>query len=268
MRKTVFYILFLFFIPLFASAEDVFVDSDDILALDSLHQPPPMIRAESNDDSAALASITEPTVEENFAPQRVVPDEIYQINSLSSDEQKIKEWAKHIKEPYYVIVDKKNCLATIYDTYGNRIKSFEIGIGREIGDDFNDTLGKVGKSKNTTPAGEFTLVKNVINTSAYGDFTLSLGQKANKPEKSKKVVALHKVPKFREQDRLKKFYDGDIANNRMSHGCINFLEDDFNEFTKYIREGLKTYILPEESDNELQLITNVDGEYELSQTKY
>jgi hypothetical protein len=98
--------------------------------------------------------------------------------------------------------------------------------------------------------------------------TLSLGTKANKAKNAKKVVALHKVPKFREKDRLEKFYDGNLSNNRMSHGCINFLEKDFKELTKYIHSGLKTYVLPEEKDNKLTLDKNDDGNFELVQTKY
>ena len=108
----------------------------------------------------------------------------------------------------------------------------------------------------------------MINKAAYGDFTLSLGEKANKKQASKKVVAMHKVPSFRAKDRLKKFDDGNLANNRMSHGCINFLEKDFKEFTKYIHGGFKVFVLPEEADNQLILEKNDKGKYELVQTKY
>lgn len=178
------------------------------------------------------------------------------------------KWAKFNAEKNYVIINKKDCSATIYDSEGNQVKTFEVGVGKEIGDDFNDTSGLMGKAKNTTPAGEYVLIPNVFNKSAYGDITLSLGKKANKPQNSKKVVAMHKVPKFRQKDRLDKFYDGDLGNNRMSHGCINFLEKDFKELTKYIHGGLKTYVLPEEADNSLILMKNDKHKFELTQTKY
>lgn len=195
-------------------------------------------------------------------------DKIVQINSIEDDEQKVKEWAKIKSAQNYIIINKKYCRATIYDKNGEEIKEFEVGIGKEIGDDLNDTLGILGKPKNTTPAGEFILIENVINKSAYGDFTLSLGSKANKSKTSKKMVALHKIPKFRMKARLNKFYDGDLSNNRMSHGCINLLEKDFIELTKYIKSGLKIYILPEENDNHLVLQKNNDGVFEFVQTKY
>lgn len=195
-------------------------------------------------------------------------DKVSEINAIDDDKQKVKEWAKLSSTENYVIIDKKDCSATVYNKDGKEIESFEIGIGREIGDDFNDTSGLVGKSKNTTPAGEFTLIPNVYNKSAYGDLTLSLGTEANKAHKAKKVVALHKVPKFREKERLKKFNDGNLANNRMSHGCINLLEEDFKELTKYIKGGFKLYVLPEEDDNKLILTKNSKEKYELTQTKY
>lgn len=208
--------------------------------------------------------------EDNFNTETedVFSEKAAEINLIEDDEQKIKEWAKFNLKDNYVIINKKDCLATVYNKEGIEIASFEVGIGKEIGDDFNDTYGLLGKSKNTTPAGEYTLIKNIFNKSAYGDLTLSLGEKANKSKNTKKVVALHKVPKFREKDRLKKFYDGNLANNRMSHGCINFLEDDFKELTKYIHSGLKLYILPEEKDNHLILTKNNKNKFELTQTKY
>jgi len=195
-------------------------------------------------------------------------DKVSQINSMQNNEQKIKEWAKCNSAENYVIIDKKDCSANVYNKEGKEIARFEIGIGTDIGDDFNDTSGLLGKSKNTTPAGEYTLLTNIFNKSAYGEFSLSLGKSPNRAKKAKKVVALHKVPKFREKDRLKKFYDGNLANNRMSHGCINFIEDDFKELTKYVRAGLKVYVLPEEEDNSLTLSKNDKNELELAQTKY
>jgi len=219
-------------------------------------------------DQIIESKVVEDKVVEKPVPENSLPDAVSQINSIQDDEQKVKEWARVSSQENYVIINKKDCEAIVFDKAGDELARFEIGIGRDIGDDFNDTKGILGKPKNTTPAGEYTLISNVFNKSAYGDLTLSLGEKANKSQNTKKVVALHKVPKFRQNDRIKKFYDGNLANNRMSHGCINFLEDDFNKLTKYVHEGLKTYVLPEESDNQLRLEKNSNDELELAQTKY
>lgn len=208
-----------------------------------------------------------PTVVPKVTEKAKDADKVFWVNLIQDDEQKIKEWAKISSNENYLIIDKKNCSAIVYDKDGNKLATYEVGLGRDKGDDFNDTSGLKGKARNTTPAGEFTLIKNVFNTSAYGDLTLSLGSKANKSAKSKKMVALHKVPKFR-QERLCKFKDNNLANNRMSHGCINFLEKDFKVLVKYIHEGFKVYILPEEEDNHLTLVKNEKGEFEFVQTKY
>lgn len=205
---------------------------------------------------------------DNTFSDNIFSNKVSQINALKDDEQKVKEWAKLNSSEYYVIINKKDCSATVYNKEGDEIKTFEVGIGRDIGDDFNDTSGLRGKSKNTTPAGEYTLNTNIYNKSAYGDFTLSLGTKANKVKSNRKVVAMHKIPSFRMKDRNDKFYDGNLANNRMSHGCINFIEKDFKELTKYIRGGFKTYVLPEEAGNQLILMKNDKNEFELTQTKY
>lgn len=215
----------------------------------------------------SLAGDEVPTVVPKVSEKAKLQDKVFWVNLIQDDEQKIREWAKISSNENYLIIDKKNCSAIVYDKDGNKLATYEIGLGRDIGDDFNDTSGLKGKARNTTPAGEFTLIKNVFNTSAYGDLTLSLGSKANKSAKSKKMVALHKVPKFR-QERLCKFKDGKLSNNRMSHGCINFLEKDFKVLVKYIHEGFKVYILPEEEDNHLTLVKNEKGEFEFVQTKY
>lgn len=207
------------------------------------------------------------TVVPKVYDKSALTDKVAIINLIDDDTQKIIEWSKVASNQDYLILNKKKCTATVYDKDGNALKTFEVGIGRDIGDDFNDTSGLSGKSINTTPAGEFTLTKNVFHTSAYGDITLSLGTKANKSKKSKKMVALHKVPKFR-QERLCKFKDNNLKNNRMSHGCINFLEKDFKELTKYIKGGFKVYILPEEEDNHLMLMQNENHEFEFVQTKH
>lgn len=264
MKKTILILLALIISAQNAFAADFpYIDTDDDLKNN-------IFTEDSKEDSATDSKTDSANdITTDYALSETKPiDKISKINAIQDDEEKIKEWAKFNAEKNYIIINKKDCLATVYDTNGNEILSFEVGIGKEIGDDYNDTKGLFGKPKNTTPAGEYALIPNVFNKSAYGDMTLSLGSKANKSKSVKKMVALHKVPKFREKDRLKKFYDGNLANNRMSHGCINFLEKDFKEVTKYIHGGLNVYILPEEEDNRLMLSKNGENKLELIQTKY
>lgn len=276
MKKLILILLVLTVTATNAYTEDIFTDEAEDIPLElTLDIPvdvpadvPAVTTTEDSTTNTASDIIQNIPESSNKTEKTDLVDKVSQINSLSDDEQKIKEWTKLKSTGNYIIINKKDCSATIYNNDGDEIQSFEIGVGRDKGDDFNDTSGLVGKSKNTTPAGEFTLKTNIFNKAAYGDLTLSLGKEANKSQKSKKVVALHKIPKFRMEDRFKKFYDGNLANNRMSHGCINFVEKDFKELTKYIHGGLKAYILPEESDNHLILKKNEKGEFEFVQTKY
>jgi hypothetical protein len=193
-------------------------------------------------------------------------EKVAHINSIEDNKQKVQEWAKLNSAENYVIIDKKACSATIYDKNGKEIKTFEVGLGEHIGDDFNDAKGL--KPLYTTPAGEFTLFKNVSNKAEYGDFSLSLGLGTNKSRNAKGVIAMHKIGATCLKERVPKLKDKDLTNNRMSHGCINFLEEHFTELKKYIHGGLKTYVLPEEKDNKLMLMKNDEGELELTQTKY
>jgi len=139
---------------------------------------------------ASLSGDKVPSVIPKANEKATLDDKVFWINLLEDDTQKIKEWAKISTTENYLIINKKDCSATVYDKNGNVVKMFEIGIGRDKGDDFNDTSGLVGKARNTTPAGEFTLNTNVFNKAAYGDLTLSLGTKANKSKKSKRIVTV------------------------------------------------------------------------------
>lgn len=268
MKKTILILLILITTSTYAFAENTPDCIKNNTLPDNLPIPLPDILSNTLSDKAkdTVFDKIKETVPEKA--KDILPDKVSEINLISDDEQKVKEWAKFNSTENYVIINKKNCSAAVYDKEGNKIKRFEIGVGRDIGDDFNDTSGLLGKSKNTTPAGEFTLKTNIFNKEAYGDLTLSLGKEANKTPKAKNVVALHKIPTFRMKARRDKFYDGDLANNRMSHGCINFIEKDFNELKKYIRGGLKTYILPEEEGNHLILKKNDQNGFEFTQTKY
>lgn len=268
MKKTLLILLILLTVSINAFAVDIPEEEIQDTATENIVSEDIATEDTASEKPVSEDITPEATASEDTVPKDTLSDSVSKINSIQDDEEKIKEWAKHAKFEYYVIINKKDCSATVYNKEGDEMGTYEIGIGTEIGDDFNDTSGLLGKAKNTTPAGEYTLIKNIYNKSAYGDLTLSLGGKANKSKTNKKVVAMHKVPKFRQKDRLHKFNDGNLANNRMSHGCINFLDKDFKEFTKYIHGGLSVYILPEEADNHLMLKKNSKGEYELAQTKY
>ena len=61
--------------------------------------------------------------------------------------------------------------------------------------------------------------------------------------------------------RDKLYGDGNLANNRVSMGCVNIPVADLTEMEqKYgIKQGSKLYILPEEKGNSLKLERQEDG---------
>ena len=64
---------------------------------------------------------------------------------------------------------------------------------------------------------------------------------------------MHPIPISRIKERVGKFNNKILSDNRTSHGCVNFQEKEFAELTKLMSQGSKVYILPEEQDNSLKL---------------
>ena len=56
-----------------------------------------------------------------------------------------------------------------------------------------------------------------------------------------------------------------VADNRMSYGCVNLTEEDYDIMHSYLGEGNKIYILPEENGNKLLLEKQSDGSYKFEQ---
>ena len=192
------------------------------------------------------------------------------INAIPDNTAKIIEYNKlnHIKQNY-ILVDKKSCKATVYSPLGKPLKSFEVGLGKEIGDNFNDGFAYLGRAHKRTPAGEYTINRQKPDdTNEYGNILFSLGFKGNLSTKVKSIVALHQIPQSLTKERTSKFNDGILSNNRMSYGCVNFQTKDFAELTKFMSKDFKIYILPEEQDNALKLALNKQGQLEFKQTKY
>lgn len=194
--------------------------------------------------------------------------EIKRINSLADNKTKVIEWNKQNKPTKnYILVDKKTCTATVYSPDGKALKSFEVGVGKEIGDGLNDGFGYSGKVHKRTTPGEYTIDIDHSEAEDYGKVSFSLGTKGNMFKKDPGFLALHKIPNSLVKERKHLFKDGNTSNNRMSYGCVNFLEEDFQELQKYVGKGSKVYILPEEKDNSLQLIAQ-NNNIEFVQTKY
>ena len=191
------------------------------------------------------------------------------INELNNDTDKIKTFNKQNPQGNYIIVDKKSSTATVYSPDGKEIKSFEVGTGEEKGDNLNDGFGSLGKAHKTTPPGQYNFLGRGVTNPDYGYNIFEVGTKCNLSSTLQTMLSIHQVPESLKTERVHKFNDGNLDNNRMSFGCINLLEKDFLKLANLVKnKDTRLYILPEEKDNSLKLIQDSNGEPSFEQTKY
>lgn len=149
----------------------------------------------------------------------------------------------------YLIVDKKNARMHLYRG-GEKVDSFEVGVGKKEGDAQTVTKtvnGKIdwGSGNYSTGAGKYTISQvNPSNKTYYNLPSFNL-----KNEQGIEVsTAIHGTP----YARRKYFNDGNNENNRMSYGCINGKCQDLSKLYEVynLKEGDEVYILPEDEKNE------------------
>lgn len=200
-------------------------------------------------------------------------EEAQRINGMASNQQRVIEYNKtNYNGKYYGIVDKKNCKLTIYDKEGKEVRHFTVGVGQQKGDNLcGDTRKTNGRY---TTAGEFTL--DEFNSYDYSnqkndyrgrkDNNLKLMALKGDNKGDNVQMAIHMCYKPEYNSRSKAIRSEGLADNRMSYGCVNLLEEDFDIMHSYLGEGNKIFVLPEEEGNELKLEKQKDGTYKFEQT--
>lgn len=201
----------------------------------------------------------------SFPPVYTKQGEINMINSLKDEKNKVLVFNDRHPSGNYIIINKKTSSATVYASGGDSINCFEIGTGREIGDNLNNAYGKGGKQCQMTPAGEYSIKKQGGN--GYGKFIFNLGSDYN-VKGSNTFIALHKIPDHLMSERFPLFANGNVADNRMSAGCINVRLEDFKKLEEQVHVGSKVYILPEDKGNHLKLETQKNGKLRFVQTDH
>ncbi|MBD5401427.1 L,D-transpeptidase family protein [bacterium] len=247
-------------------------DSAKVAANAPVVKPAPVETPADSTKVGSKAPGTKPVVQKTAKEQ-----EVEKINNLSNDTARIIEYNKtNYEHQYYGIVDKKTCKLNIYDKNGNVVKSFPVGVGKTKGDKLQayyaaqDDKGKALKEqyRYTTP-GEFTLDeyasygnKNYISNKDNKHKVMAL--KGDNRGVSSGQTCIHMIPNNR-SERVSALDSETTADNRVSYGCVNLREDDYDEMAKYLGEGNKIYILPEEKGNKLQLEKQTDGSYKFEQ---
>ncbi len=241
-------------------------------------------------DSSRSQCVTVPTdniqVKTPAVPAPIKPTvakpktEVEKINEMESDEQRIVEYNKnHYNGEYYGIVDKKSCQLKIYDKDGNVVRTFTVGVGKLKGDDlcsyyleraYKTDKQDLAEQGRYTTAGEFTLDEYTnYNYSNYisqidGKHKIMDLKGDNKGERSGNM-AIHMVPNYCREQREAWLDSETTSDNRMSYGCVNLKESDYDEMHAYLGEGDKLYVLPEEEGNKLQLEKQSNGTYKFEQ---
>ena len=184
------------------------------------------------------------------------------INNLKSDKDKIITYNRdiaHIKDNY-IIIDKKNYTATVYNPQGKVVKQYEIGVSNNVSDQLIVGNGRGGWKVRATSAGIYTANYRANGRDSYArtynDRILTLsndGLKEKGVGNGETGVALHQVPNGRGgQVRAEKLRRPGVSaeNNRFSAGCVNFLPEEFDDCMQQIKGvGTKVYILPEDNNN-------------------
>lgn len=222
-------------------------------------------------------------------PHPTNPEYVRAINGMGSDEQRIIQYNRDNYEgQHYGIVDKRTCQLKIYNKEGKVVRSFPIGIGKLKGDNLSsfymdrayhtEDAAKAEQGRYTTP-GEFTLDDHATASMAYtgrdgkarmmhlrGD---NRGERAGSPaihmiyDPKTSLEGSHQSADY--QRRLAAINSPGTDDNRMSYGCVNLREEDYDAMHALLGEGDKIYILPEENGNKLQLERQSDGSYKFAQ---
>ena len=229
------------------------------------NQTVPVTKSTKTADSKSVTKST---------PKSNVPAEVARINSMASDEQRIIEYNKNnYNGDYYGIVDKKTHKLKIYNKQGKVVKELEVSTGLLAGDNLSSNYMdmknktkdayKAEQNRYTTP-GEFTLDEYKTYTNEHykvnGKHKI-MALKGDNRGVNGAQPAIHMVP----TNRPERLENGKLKDNRVSYGCVNLTEQDYDIMHQYLGEGNKIYILPEEKGNKLQLEKQKDGSYKFAQ---
>lgn len=204
------------------------------------------------------------------------------FSTTFSDKDKIIEYNRLLQAyehpaDNYIIIDKKKCRAFVYTPNGDKVYDEEIALGKHYGDKRAGGYKHPERPQSyTTPPGEYYIGKigsrkGSNNEILYGNRLLYLiGDHTRKDSRRSQNLALHQIPNSK-TGRLRVFVYNNLTlkDNRVSYGCVNFLENSFDKLMTFIK-GIRTkvYILPEEKGNSLHLEKQKDGTFKFFQTKY
>lgn len=173
-----------------------------------------------------------------------IPDATEMVVDPTPQAARILNWvtgAADNKALPYVVLDKAAARIWLYDGKGKRIADAPVLVGIALGDDATPGVGakslaEIGPAEKTTPAGRFLAKFGVAAGKTrvlWVDYATS--------------VALHTIPPGNPKEkRVDRMLSPDIADNRITFGCINVPKAFYAKVGPLFRKkGGYVYILPD-----------------------
>ncbi len=156
---------------------------------------------------------------------------------------------------HYIVVSKRLASLKVYALNGIQVFETEVLVGSRISDQrtrFTKATDFEKLSNKTTGAGVFT-VDQLKNNNDYYKENFNNNLFSLSTQTSKDIVfAIHQVP-TNLPERYKRFGTGNPADRRVTGGCVNLKEKDFETIKKWMGPACKVYVLPEEEGNHFVL---------------
>ena len=143
-------------------------------------------------------------------------------------------------KPFF-IVDKAGGATHVFGASGSEEAVIPSLSGKGLGDivDNSIPLKQMTDADKITPAGAFDIKGNDLD---YGGATIFDGKAGDSS-----VVAIHKYYKDPSGKRLEALLSNNAEDSRMSFGCVNVLDDDYDKFVKpNAAVGNMVYVTPDE----------------------
>lgn len=196
------------------------------------------------------------------------------VNSLPTDVDRILAFESlKGQQKAFIIIDKSKSQAQIYK--GKEIvDTVEVGVGADYGDDLNTMEYKNGQivgDRKTTPSGLYYAKPqnpqlNYVDNDKYTtDNVLNCfilhGIQHPVENSNTGHLAIHQLPNDLAVERSTLF-SNQGSRRSMSTGCVNVQSKDFQRIAKNINSnGTPVYVLPEEKDNSLEVVSLPNGLY-------
>lgn len=164
---------------------------------------------------------------------------------VSPEVRHVADWAVHSgdhQNQAFIIVDKVNAKAVVFDAEGRLVRTTPILIGMGRGDIFPAGMGDVDMytfkpSERITPAGRY-VAEEGLNTA--NEIVLWVDYDNG--------IALHKMPTRKtKQRRHERMFSPDPAQHRITYGCINVPPAFYDDVVRphFRSRGGIVYVLPD-----------------------